>query len=80
MVPAHTWEKWFAYMQGNTLYLHLNWTGHAIYQATFADGERGRSYINSAIVTSNVPGIATRGDDEFEQRELEKIIVKIFKL
>lgn len=34
--PMDMSDKWLAFMEGNRLFLHRSWTGHGIYEVTFA--------------------------------------------
>ena len=34
--PIDMNDKWLAFMEGNRLFLHRSWTGHGIYEVTFA--------------------------------------------
>ena len=71
-VPQEMEEKWFAFVDGNRLFLHRSWTGYGIYEATFAKGEGGWRIV-SAVVESS-PDVYERGDDERESRTLEQLI------
>ena len=79
-IPACLNDIWFAYMQGNTLFLHLSWTGHAIYQPTFADSVYQLYSIGSALVTDDIPDVAKRGSNRRESRAVLRTICKIFEL
>lgn len=37
-VPQEMEDKWFWYMEGDTLYAHRSWTGFCIYVLTFKEG------------------------------------------
>ena len=37
-IPQSMDDKWFMYMEGQTLYAHRSWTGHCIYMLTFREG------------------------------------------
>jgi hypothetical protein len=35
LIPYAMEDKWFIYLDGNTLYMHRSWTGNCIYQVEF---------------------------------------------
>ena len=39
--PMDMNDKWLAFMEGDCLFLHRSWTGHGIYEVTFAAKETG---------------------------------------
>src|SRR6059036_193907 len=42
LVPQEMEDKWFIYLEGNTLYLHRSWTGICVYEVEFQ--ESGMKY------------------------------------
>ncbi|MDI3387615.1 hypothetical protein QIS99_15600 [Streptomyces sp. B-S-A8] len=49
----HAWsmdERWNAFAEGNTLFLHRSWTGRGIYEATFGPAPEGGLRIVAAVV------------------------------
>lgn len=44
-IPEAMEDKWFWYMEGNTLYAHRSWTGFCIYEITF--GTDGHHFVKA---------------------------------
>ena len=66
-IPEQMEDKWFFYMEGNTLYAHRSWTGICIYIIKFnKDGKH--------LVTVN------RDEDEYGCKDLKEDAVKLNKL
>ena len=42
-------DKWLAFMEDDRLFLHRNWTGHGIYEATFVATEPGFVMISACV-------------------------------
>ncbi len=82
MLPPSAGQKWFVFMEHDTLYIHNNWSGHTICQLTFTEVQSrdGTYVIESALVTDDIPCIAARGSDVEEQRAVEDIIITAFDL
>ena len=38
-IPEEMEDKWFWYMEGDTLWAHRSWTGYCIYQIDFSDDD-----------------------------------------
>ena len=58
-IPQEMEDKWFWYMEGNTLYAHRSWTGNCIYIIEFSED-------NDHAVTVN------RDPDQYGCRDLEE--------
>jgi hypothetical protein len=42
-IPTDMEDKWFLYVEGNTLYVHRSWTGHCLFMVTFR--EENQKYL-----------------------------------
>ena len=49
LIPQDMDDKWFIYLEGNTLNLHRSWTGICIYQVEFAT-DSGNHTVRRALV------------------------------
>ncbi|MBP5256405.1 MAG: hypothetical protein J6Z80_05035 [Clostridia bacterium] len=45
-VPREMEDKWFWYMEGDTLFAHRNWTGFCIYRIDFAEDGKHLVTVN----------------------------------
>lgn len=45
-IPLEMEDKWFCYMEENTLYVHRSWTGFCIYIITFSPSDRHTVVVN----------------------------------
>ncbi|MBR0139712.1 MAG: hypothetical protein IJM17_05435 [Firmicutes bacterium] len=45
-VPQGMEDKWFLYMEGDTLWAHRSWTGYCIYRIDFKDGSEHSVTVN----------------------------------
>ena len=45
-IPKEMEDKWFWYMEGDTLYAHRSWTGYCIYIVRFTDGDEHQVTVN----------------------------------
>jgi hypothetical protein len=71
-LPGGTDDRWLAFMEGDTLFLHRSWTGRGIYEATFVPW-RGGHVIASAVVAGDLDHYR-RGSDAVEQDRLEALV------
>ncbi|GAA3033934.1 hypothetical protein FHS39_002381 [Streptomyces olivoverticillatus] len=55
-------EKWDVFTEGSVVFLHRSWTGHGIFQATFAPADEGGWQITAAVVERDRRRY--RGDDD----------------
>ena len=74
-VPVDMNGKWFAFMEGDCLYLHRSWTGLGIYGVTFAAKETG-FMITSARVECD-PDVYKRDSDLGERERLRDLIAHV---
>jgi hypothetical protein len=72
-IPQEMEDKWFIYLDGNTLHLHRSWTGICIYEVEFA-AEAGRYVVHRALVNRK----QTQGTDEaYHSKLLHFLIVNL---
>ena len=45
-IPQAMEDKWFWYMEGDTLYAHRSWTGYCIYIIRFTNGDEHQVTVN----------------------------------
>ncbi len=63
LVPEDMEDKWFMFLEGNTLYIQRSWTGHCIYQVEF-DRDVERYWISRTLVNRNQEQYG-QTDDEY---------------
>ncbi|WP_174855671.1 hypothetical protein [Streptomyces rishiriensis] len=69
-------EKWNVFVEGDVLFMHRSWTGHGVYEVSFAPAAgRGRS-IASAVVEADGERYRSMGD-EYDCLMMELIISAI---
>ncbi|KND38761.1 hypothetical protein [Streptomyces stelliscabiei] len=69
-------EKWNVFVEGDVLFMHRSWTGHGVYEVSFAPAAgRGRR-IASAVVEADGERYRSRGD-EYDCLMMELIISAI---
>ena len=66
-IPQQMEDKWFWYMEGNTLYAHRSWTGFCIYRIDFGTD-------NNHLVTVN------RNPDQYKGTSIDEDFVSLMKL
>ena len=66
-IPKEMEDKWFWYMEGDTLYAHRSWTGYCIYIVRFTDGDEHQVTVN-------------RDSDQYGCTNAEEDIVTLNKL
>ncbi|MFE5326062.1 hypothetical protein ACFRCG_06640 [Embleya sp. NPDC056575] len=69
-------EKWNVFVEGDLLFMHRSWTGHGIYEASFAPVIGGGVRIISAVVESDRENYRGMGD-EYDRLMMELIISAI---
>ncbi|MFE3200165.1 hypothetical protein [Embleya sp. NPDC059237] len=69
-------EKWNVFVEGDVLFTHRSWTGHGIYEASFAPVIGGGVRITSAVVESDRENYRSMGD-EYDRLMMELIISAI---
>jgi hypothetical protein len=65
-------EKWNVFVEGDVLFMHRSWTGHGVYEASFASVIGGGRSIVSAVVEADVERYRSMGD-EYDRLMLELI-------
>ncbi|MGW5095485.1 hypothetical protein ACWEQ1_34060 [Streptomyces nodosus] len=69
-------EKWNVFVEGDVLFMHRSWTGHGVYEVSFAPAAgRGRR-IASAVVEADGERYGSMGD-EYDCLMMELIISAI---
>ncbi|MFF7889121.1 hypothetical protein ACH40F_50200 [Streptomyces sp. NPDC020794] len=69
-------EKWNVFVEGDVLFMHRSWTGHGVYEASFASVIDGGRSIVSAVVEADDERYRSMGD-EYDCLLLELIISAI---
>jgi hypothetical protein len=66
LIPERMEDKWFIFVEGDTLYMHRSWTGYCIYRLSFIRDDTiyvvGDAFVNRD--TSQYSGI----DDRYDER------------
>ncbi|MET8966011.1 hypothetical protein ABZX69_42310 [Streptomyces sp. NPDC004074] len=55
-------EKWNVFVEGDVLFMHRSWTGHGVYEASFAPVTGGGRKIASAVVEADRERYRSIGD------------------
>jgi hypothetical protein len=72
LIPEQMEDKWFIFLEGDTLYFHRSWTGHCIYQLTLT--REGAKYaVSDALVNRDAAQYAG-ADDAYDERLLTYLI------
>ncbi|MFD0260153.1 hypothetical protein ACFRKE_01020 [Kitasatospora indigofera] len=69
-------EKWDVFAEGDVVFLHRSWTGHGIFEATFAPADGGGWQIAEAVVERD-PERYGSADDEYDRLMLELVLSSI---
>ncbi|QDY80996.1 hypothetical protein [Streptomyces qinzhouensis] len=69
-------EKWNAFAEDETLFLHRSWTGRGVYEAVFAPVNGGGRQISGAVVERD-PEFYKNTDDAYDCVMLELVISSI---
>jgi ADP-ribose pyrophosphatase YjhB (NUDIX family) len=72
LVPRAMEDKWFAFVEGDTLHLHRSWTGYQIYAVTFAPRDGGSRIAR--VEANRDPSQYKQTDDEADARSLLALI------
>ncbi len=67
-IPKAMEDKWFWYMEGNTLWAHRSWTGHCIYIIEFREDDC------HAVTVNRDPGQYTCTDIEEDIAKLNSLL------
>ncbi len=71
-IPDKIGDRWFAYMENNTLYLHHSWTGFCAYAVEFAPCEEGYE-VASLLVAPTDP---YSGNNMALRAEVVEVLIK----
>ena len=63
-IPAEMEDKWFCYMEGNTLFAHRSWTGFCIFIVEFSPDNHHKVIVN-------------RNPEQYGRKSIEKDIDKV---
>jgi hypothetical protein len=72
LVPSGQDDKWFAFVEGDRLFIHRSATGYGIYEAQFRRQLTGWNVMMAMV--ENDPARYARGSDEWESQRLEVLI------
>ncbi len=65
-LPRDMDDRWFAYMEGDSLFLHRSWSGHCIFVVRFSAEDEGLRGIE-ATVNQDPAQYRSDGDDADRQ-------------
>jgi hypothetical protein len=72
LIPEQMEDKWFIFLEGDTLYFHRSWTGHCIFQVSLK--REGEKYaVSDALVNRNAGQYGVT-DDGYDERLLTYLI------
>ncbi|WP_326763554.1 hypothetical protein OG978_02255 [Streptomyces sp. NBC_01591] len=69
-------EKWNIFVEADVVLMHRSWTGHGVYEASFAQVTGGGRKIASAVVEADGERYRSMGD-EYDRLMMELIISAI---
>ena len=72
LVPEQMEDKWFIFLEGDTLYFHRSWTGHCIFQLALK--REGEKYAVGEVVVNRDAGQYGGTDDAYDERLLAYLI------
>ena len=67
-IPQEMEDKWFWYMEGNTLYAHRSWTGFCIYEICFSEDG------NHTVTVNRDPGQYTETSIDKDRQKLNELL------
>ncbi|MET7300682.1 hypothetical protein [Embleya sp. NPDC005575] len=68
-------EKWDVFVEDHVVFPHRSWTGHGVFEATFAPADGGGRQIAEAVAERDLERY--RGDDEYDCLTLELVLSAI---
>ena len=71
-IPEAMEDKWFIYLDADTLCLHRSWTGHCIYKVEFA--REGGGHVVRHAIANRDPVEYTQRDNAYDARLLDFLI------
>ena len=72
LVPEQMEDKWFIFLEGDTLYFHRSWTGHCIYQLSLR--REGEKYAAGDALVNRDAGQYGGTNDAYDERLLTYLI------
>ena len=69
-------EKWNVFVEGDVLFMHRSWTGHGVYEVSFAPAAGRWEGVASAVVEADGERYRSMGD-EYDCLMMELIISAI---
>jgi hypothetical protein len=72
LVPEQMEDKWFIFLEGETLYFHRSWTGNCIYQLSLR--REGEKYAVSDALVNRDAGQYGGTNDAYDERLLTYLI------
>ncbi|MFD8007815.1 hypothetical protein [Streptomyces mirabilis] len=69
-------EKWNVFVEADVVFMHRSWTGHGVYEASFAPVADGEWRINSAVVEADGERYRSMGA-EYDRLMMELVISAI---
>ncbi|MCB0210262.1 MAG: hypothetical protein KDJ52_13070 [Anaerolineae bacterium] len=71
-IPRGMEDRWFIYIEGDTLYMHRSWTGYCIYQLCFLKTDTG--YAIGEICVNRDPSQYSYSDDHYDEKLLTALL------
>lgn len=71
-IPQAMEDKWFIFLEEDTLYVHRSWTGLAVYKLSFV--REGTIYRASSAFAGRDPGQPSEAEDRYDARLLVSLI------
>jgi len=72
LIPREMEDRWFAFVEGDSLFFHRSWPGHSVYQVNFEIGSE-RVLVVGAMVAADEE-FYRRGPDTYEAAFLDSLI------
>lgn len=67
-IPQEMEDKWFWYMEGNTLYAHRSWTGFCVYVINFSEND------NHTVTVNREPSQYTETSIDKDRQKLNELL------
>lgn len=75
LIPECMEDKWFIFVEGNTLYVHRSWTGYCIYQLSFSSEDT--KYTVSDVFVNRDASQYSWVDDRYDEKLLLFLINRL---
>lgn len=72
LVPERMEDRWFMFVEADTLYVHRSWTGHCIYQLRFI--KEGTKYVAGEAFANRDKSQYSGSDDRYDEKLLLYLI------